>query len=234
MYVTRQIPSIKNIFKNLSGIKGQSLAEFAVTAAMMATLAVTAAPRFAGVGETGKQNITMDNLEAIAGMANQFYFEKSPGASPQNPAGEGQGRIPGQETYDTQIGGYDRLTTLEGVLNEQFDKWDDAEGTNWRSVFGMETAEAAYSGQYQFSDDENVSKFGPTEFAAYMSSGQDPYKSPYDQGHYIYTVIPGGQREYQNPATGEWTLTDCNECGPIVVFADAYNPSKFYYIKSFN
>ena len=30
---------------------GQSLAEFAVTIAMMATLATTAAPKFSGVGE---------------------------------------------------------------------------------------------------------------------------------------------------------------------------------------
>ena len=225
---------MNTLLKKIKNNRGNSLAEFAVTTAMMATLATTAAPRFAGVGETGRQNITMDRLEQLGEMAHTFYFEKSATQGPQNPMGEGQGRIPGQETYDTQIGGYDRLTDLESVLNEQFDKWDAAEGTNWRSVFGMSNANASYTGQYQFSDDENASKFGPTEFLAYMSEGQDPFTSPYDQGHYIYTVIPGGQREYQNPATGEWTLTNCNECGPIVVFADAYNPSKFYYIKSFN
>ena len=37
--------------KKLKGRSGQSLAEFAVTTAMMATLATTAAPKFSGVGE---------------------------------------------------------------------------------------------------------------------------------------------------------------------------------------
>ena len=45
---------MKNIFKRLKRVNGQSLAEFAVTTAMMATLATTAAPKFSGVGEVAK------------------------------------------------------------------------------------------------------------------------------------------------------------------------------------
>ena len=45
----------KNIVKKLKSKKGNSLAEFAVTTAMMATLATTAAPRFSGVGEAAKE-----------------------------------------------------------------------------------------------------------------------------------------------------------------------------------
>ena len=41
----------KNLIKKLKRCNGQSLAEFAVTTAMMATLATTAAPKFSGVGE---------------------------------------------------------------------------------------------------------------------------------------------------------------------------------------
>lgn len=41
--------------KKLKGRSGQSLAEFAVTTAMMATLATTAAPKFSGVGEGAKE-----------------------------------------------------------------------------------------------------------------------------------------------------------------------------------
>ena len=67
-----------------------------------------------------------------------------------------------------------------------------------------------------------------------MSHEEGPIVSPYQQGHYIYAVIPGGQKEYLNPATGEYSVTDCSECGPILVIAAAYNPSKFYYVKSFN
>ena len=44
----------KNIIKKFKSRKGNSLAEFAVTTAMMATLATTAAPKFAGIGEAAK------------------------------------------------------------------------------------------------------------------------------------------------------------------------------------
>jgi len=43
------------LFKKLKNKKGQTLAEFAVTIAMMATLATTAAPKFSGVGEGAKE-----------------------------------------------------------------------------------------------------------------------------------------------------------------------------------
>ena len=88
---------MNTLFKRLKRNKGNSLAEFAVTAAMMATLATTAAPRFAGVGETAKQNQTMSNLDKIGQMANQFYMDKSAPETANNPKGDSQGRIPGQE-----------------------------------------------------------------------------------------------------------------------------------------
>jgi hypothetical protein len=229
----KKVTTMNTLFKRLKSNKGNSLAEFAVTAAMMATLATTAAPRFAGVGETGKQNQTMANLDKIGQMANQFYMDKSSPATANNPMGESQGRIPGQERYDTKIGGYDKLTDLETIMNETFDKWDDAEGANWRSVFGTARANPSYSSEYNFTDDDG-GKLGPTEWDAYMSQEEGPIVSPYQQGHYIYIVIPGGQREFQNPESGAWTLLPCNECGPIMVIADAYNPSKFWTVKSFN
>lgn len=229
----KKVIKMNTLFKRLKRNKGNSLAEFAVTAAMMATLATTAAPRFAGVGETARQNQTMSNLDKIAKMAHQFYMNKGDPQTDNNPMGEGQGRIPGQERYDTQIGGYERLTELESILNEQFNKWDDAEGSNWRSVFGTAIANPSYAGEYNFTDDVGA-KLGPTEWYAYLSREEGPIVSPYQQGHYIYIVIPGGQKEYLNPETGEYTLLECNECGPIMVVADAYNPSKFWTVKSFN
>ena len=229
----KKVIKMNTLFKRLKRNKGNSLAEFAVTAAMMATLATTAAPRFAGVGETARQNQTMSNLDKIAKMAHQFYMNKGDPQTDNNHMGEGQGRIPGQERYDTQIGGYERLTELESILNEQFNKWDDAEGSNWRSVFGTAIANPSYAGEYNFTDDDGA-KLGPTEWYAYLSREEGPIVSPYQQGHYIYIVIPGGQKEYLNPETGEYTLLECNECGPIMVVADAYNPSKFWTVKSFN
>ncbi len=50
--------NIKNIKRKIKSISGNSLAEFAVTTAMMATLATTAAPRFSGIGEGAKEKKT--------------------------------------------------------------------------------------------------------------------------------------------------------------------------------
>ena len=55
----------KNIIKKFKSRKGNSLAEFAVTTAMMATLATTAAPKFAGIGEAAKEKKTMANIDRI-------------------------------------------------------------------------------------------------------------------------------------------------------------------------
>ena len=45
---------MKTLLRKIRNRRGQSLAEFAVTTAMMATLATTAAPKFSGVGEGAK------------------------------------------------------------------------------------------------------------------------------------------------------------------------------------
>ena len=88
----------------------------AVTAAMMATLATTAAPRFAGVGDTAKANQTRQNLDRIASIVNQFYMDKSASKSPTNGAAEGQGRAPGQPRFDQPVGGYSTLFEIKDDL----------------------------------------------------------------------------------------------------------------------
>ena len=223
---------LNTLIKKLRTDRGNSLAEFAVTAAMMATLATVAAPRFAGVGDTAKRQQTMRNLNTIAGMANQFYQDKSNPEASTNPNGEGQGRLPGQESYDEHLGGYAKLTEVEPSIDD-FKKWDHGEGTKWRSVFGMRYADTQTYG-YQFTDDEDNSKFGPTEWMSYMAE-KNPITSPYDQGHYIYTVIKGGQTEAWNQTDSTWVFNDsCPECGPIIILADAYNPSMFWMVLNFN
>ena len=64
---------MKNIIKKLKSVNGQSLAEFAVTTAMMATLATTAAPKFSGVGEGAKEKKTLSDIDKILKAANNFY-----------------------------------------------------------------------------------------------------------------------------------------------------------------
>ena len=60
----------KTILNKLKSMTGNSLAEFAVTTAMMATLAATAAPQFGSVGEGAKEKKTMNNIDKIIQAAN--------------------------------------------------------------------------------------------------------------------------------------------------------------------
>ena len=65
--------NMKKFLKSLKRVNGQSLAEFAVTTAMMATLATTAAPKFSGVGEGAKEKKTLADIDKIMKAANNFY-----------------------------------------------------------------------------------------------------------------------------------------------------------------
>ena len=89
----------KNIIKKLKSRKGNSLAEFAVTTAMMATLATTAAPKFAGIGEAAKEKKTLANIDKILAAANNHYMNTL--------ETEGRGRFPGQTKYNVKVGGVD-------------------------------------------------------------------------------------------------------------------------------
>ena len=62
-----------NLIKKIKSTRGNSLAEFAVTTAMMATLATTAAPKFGGIGTGAKEKKTMANIDKIITVANNFY-----------------------------------------------------------------------------------------------------------------------------------------------------------------
>ena len=88
----------KNFLKRIKETRGNSLAEFAVTTAMMATLATTAAPKFGSVGDGAKEKKTMANIDKIITVANNYYN--------QAVSVEGRGRFPGQSKYDSQVGGY--------------------------------------------------------------------------------------------------------------------------------
>ena len=92
---------MKNILKKLKRVNGQSLAEFAVTTAMMATLATTAAPKFSGVGESAKEKKTLSDIDKILKAANNFYNTEVTDA--------GRGRFPGQSKFNQNVpegGGY--------------------------------------------------------------------------------------------------------------------------------
>ena len=92
---------MNKLIKYFKRVDGQSLAEFAVTTAMMATLATTAAPKFSGVGEGAKEKKTLSDIDKILKSANNFYNEQV--------TKSGRGRFPGQAKYNSPVptgGGY--------------------------------------------------------------------------------------------------------------------------------
>ena len=112
----------ENLKKKLKSRKGNSLAEFAITTAMMATLATTAAPKFGQVGAGAKEKKTIANIDKILTVANNYYN--------QTLSEEGKGRFPGQEKYDVAVGGIDLAEgastdqTLEAYLETILDQKD--------------------------------------------------------------------------------------------------------------
>ena len=56
---------IKEIIKNIRSVKGNSLAEFATTTALMATLAATAAPKLSEMSEGAKGEKSRNEIDKI-------------------------------------------------------------------------------------------------------------------------------------------------------------------------
>ena len=200
----------KSIIRYLKSTKGNSLAEFAVTTAMMATLATTAAPKFSGVGEGAKEKKTMADIDKIVKSANNFYNSKV--------TTEGRGRFPGQVKYDAAVGGYASDSLLiAGVAN--FTAYNDDEGSKWVSVFGTTTDGAVAPSGHNISVAEDDDKDG--SFDVYSGAeeflnefGGNPIKTPFQDGHYIYAVIAGGG-------------SGSSSYAPILYVADLENPSNF-------
>tara|TARA_B100000676_G_C17955265_1_gene774358 strand:+ start:71 stop:697 length:627 start_codon:yes stop_codon:yes gene_type:complete len=200
----------KSIIRYLKSTNGNSLAEFAVTTAMMATLATTAAPKFSGVGEGAKEKKTLADIDKIVKSANNFYNAKV--------TEEGRGRFPGQTKYDAAVGGYasDSLL-LAGV--ENFTTFSSNEGQNWASVFGTTTDGAKAPVGHNISTDEDDDKDGSydvyTGAEEFLNEfGGNPIKTPFQDGHYIYAVIAGGG-------------SGSSSYSPILYVADLENPSNF-------
>ena len=209
---------MKRFLKYIKSTKGQSLAEFAVTTAMMATLATTAAPKFSGVGEGAKEKKTLADIDKIMKSANNFYNAKV--------TGDGRGRFPGQDRYNNTVpltGGYaTEILALADIKGESatFGTFNHANGTFWVSVFGTTNPDApAPDGhKIQTTEDDNFN----SSFDEYRGSeeflnefGGNAVKSPFQDGHYIYTVIPGA---------GSGT----SSVSPILFIADLESPKNFH------
>jgi hypothetical protein len=201
------------LFKRLKSRKGQSLAEFAVTTAMMATLATTAAPKFSGVGEGAKEKKTYADIDKIIKSANNFYNEKV--------TTEGRGRFPGQVKYNESVpdgGGYVDENALVNSL-DLFETFESAEASKWASIFGTQNVKASTptgssvnTSEDPDSDGSFTETVGAEEFL--NEFGGNAIKSPFQDGHYIYSVVAGG-------GSGESSYS------PILFVADLESPKNF-------
>lgn len=204
---------MKTLLRYLKSTKGQSLAEFAVTTAMMATLATTAAPKFSGVGEGAKEKKTMADIDKIIKSANNFYNAKV--------TTDGRGRFPGQLKYNKSVPdevGYTSETELITSLNS-FTSFESTEAAKWASIFGTTNSEATAPAGHNISilEDDN----GDGSFDQYVGAeeflnefGGNAIKSPFQDGHYIYTVVAG---------SGSGT----SSVSPILYIADLESPKNF-------
>ena len=211
----------KNIIKKFKSRKGNSLAEFAVTTAMMATLATTAAPKFAGIGEAAKEKKTLANIDKVLAAANNHYMNTL--------ETEGRGRFPGQTKYNVKVGGVDLGDGEQTatVLNEWTKNTlpnllsiEDDLGTYFVYVFaGSDTDEDALeAGIINESSDvgyDDVEPFANVEYRVQFGTRMMP--SPYQDGGYVYLVIPG---------SGTGTLAE----PPALIVADMENPARLHRI----
>ena len=210
----------KNLKKKLKSNAGNSLAEFAVVTAMMGTLASTAAPKFGGVGDGAKAKQTIATLDKIKTAANNFYNAKV--------SEEGRGRFPGQSKYDSKVGGFDLPdSTLTDAALETYLETILANQTAYTStlddyvyVFSTSlTDEDALAGDWMsflgttHQVDVGFDVDGATDFKD--NFGNQGIKSPFQDGAYIYLVIPGSGSGSDAQA-------------PCMIIADAENPSELH------
>ena len=202
---------IKKLNKFFKRNSGQSLAEFAVITAMMATFIATASAKLSDLMEGGKVRKTEEEMDKILVQAQNFYQETA--------TQEGRGRFPGQDKYNMPVGGY--TTELELINDlENFESFSDERGENWCSIFGIAHEEAPMPiGAFFVNDtvaaEQKCDACAETRFAGHddwqYKFGGNALLSPFQDGHYIYAVIPGS-------GTGN----DAEP--PILYIADAENP----------
>ena len=128
------------------GNKGNSLAEFAVTLALMATLASTAAPAFSRIGEGAKAKQTKRNLDKIVRASEMWYNQQL--------ELNGMGRFPSQNHRTSNVGevidaNNNRRIEVGELEGSTFvPVWGD---TSFLHLFDNDTIKSPYQeGDYKF------------------------------------------------------------------------------------
>ena len=198
--------TLKRIIRNVKSINGNSLAEFATTTALMATLAATAAPKLSEMSEGTKAEKSMNEIDKILTQARNFYQTTADT--------EGRGRFPGQDKFDVRVGEYgvarnaNAATALAAAISAQntlltelaaMNVWNHATGAKWRSVFGISNVakDAAQDDGGLIENDTYTtcgtcpgSKLGHEDWLDLF--GGNTLVSKYQDGHFAYAVVPGG------------------------------------------
>ena len=125
---------------------GNSLAEFAVTMAIMATLATTAAPAFSRIGEGAKAKQTKANLEKIT-KASQMWYN-------QQVEVYGMGKFPSQAHRTSSIGvlvDYNENRRIEVEELEGAEFGPVFNDTSFLHLFDNDTIKSPYqNGRYEY------------------------------------------------------------------------------------
>ena len=182
---------INKVIRGVKSVRGNSLAEFATTTALMATLAATAAPKLSEMSEGAKGEKSRNEIDKIIKQAGQFYQDTADS--------EGRGRFPNQVKFDESVGGpngpyanrtmdndftrdstnsadhleeilMDLALDSDGLLDKErgWDKFDETPKNVWHSVFGG--SNVAYSSVEVTLTDE----FG-NSYIGYENSGVIDY-----------------------------------------------------------
>ena len=202
--------TLRTLIRNVKSIKGNSLAEFATTTALMATLAATAAPKLSEMSEGAKAEKSRNELDKLVKQAGQFYQDTADN--------EGRGRFPGQDKFNLPVTGGAWNSTSNHATNTKahadahgaaimsdigengsYTTWD-ATNSGWVSVFGIanEDYPAPADNTVTADDTDDVGPcntcppgdtIGKEEWLALF--GGEPLGSQYQDGHFVYQVVAG-------------------------------------------
>jgi hypothetical protein len=230
--------TIKRVIKGLKNVKGSSLAEFATTTALMATLAATAAPKLSELSENTKGEKSINELDKLKALASNYYQETASvegrGRFP------GQGRydmVVGGATHgarsvthssalrDSEIA--DIEEDLFGTYNVAGDYWsggifndfeDAASSQAWLSVFGISAETNLPDNAVLHANDspdtgaDQYDTYGAHSDWEALTNGE-MLSSRFQDGHFIFRVVPGYKPEYGKAFP------------PMIFLADLENPS---------
>ena len=210
--------NLYSLIKKMKCSRGNSLMEFAVTTAMMAILAATAAPKLSMLSENAKMQKSRNELDKISRQALTFFQNKA--------SVEGRGRFPGQEKYNVSITGsahssssvsVHKTAVLADLITNggTFDDYRDSDGADWVSVFGASNTDHPAPSNANIASDDAGDAIGKNEWLKLF--GGEPIGSPYQDGHYVYQVVAG---------SGSGSKSE----SPILYIADLENPSQMHYI----